>query len=206
MDRRVWPLSVSLVSAFAATMMPSDARALGPIDVEVAGTIGGGTDPLTNGVRNRYPNPLGLGGGGRAGAAFHGLYGGVAFMYYAGGSESNGFGGSASDHALTYGIEAGYGFELFGLLTIRPQVGLGDYALTYNPGVCKMCNIIQPNRSSTIDNLYLQPGAVALVSLGMLLLGADASVLVVPGIKEPSGGSATTDVAFTAHAQVGLRF
>jgi hypothetical protein len=205
MDRRWGALVVSVASALTATLMVRDARALGPVDLEVAGTIGGGTDPLTNRSHTLYPNPLGLGGGGRAGVAFHGLYGGIALTYYAGGTESNGFGGSASDHALMYGIEAGYGFQMLGVLTIRPQVGVGDYALTYNPGVCTICNIIQSNRSSTNNNLYLQPGAVALVSLGMFLLGADASVLVVPGIVDP-GGSARTDAAFTAHAQVGLRF
>jgi hypothetical protein len=216
MARHSWPLAASLASAFAVTLMARDARAIGPVDVEVAGQVGIGTDPLKNGG----PNPLGFGGGGRAGVAFLGLYGGLALTYYAGGSDSNGTFSerpplmgvatrfSSSDHALMYGVEAGYGFSVLGVLTIRPQVGVGNFTLSYagtSPYVCA-CQIIIPPISGNINNLFLQPGLTALVSLGVLLVGLDANALVLPSIKEPAATSATTDVAFTTHVQVGVRF
>jgi hypothetical protein len=127
MARRCRPLTLGFASAFVATMMARDARAMGPVDIEAAGTLGVGTDPLTKGG----PNPLGLGGGGRAGVAFRGLYAGVALTYYAG--ESSGTfsyisqdriaDSPASDHILMVGVEAGYGLRILGFLTVRPQVG-----------------------------------------------------------------------------------
>jgi hypothetical protein len=186
--------------------MVRDARAIGPVDVEVAGQVGVGTDPLKNGG----PNPLDFGGGGRAGVSFLGLYGGLALMYYAGGSKSDDTSstvGSSSDHVLMYGIEAGYGYKILGVLTIRPQVGLGNLTLSYaSDDTCRYCDIISPKLSSNGNHLYLQPGVTALVSLGMLLVGVDANALVLPNIKEPYAASATTDVAFTTHVQVGLKF
>jgi hypothetical protein len=202
MDRRSWLMAVSFASTFAATLLARDARALGPVDIEVTGAVGGGTDPLTTGG----PNPLGFGTGWHAGVAFHGLYGGAALVYYFGGSERNGVGGSASDHTLTYGIEAGYELQIVGGLTVRPQVGVGDFVLTFDPGACTLCNITQTNGSSNISSLYLQPGVAALFSLGKWLLGVDASALVLPSITEPYATVATTDVAFTADVQVGARF
>lgn len=190
--------------------MARDAGAIGPVDIEVAGQVGAGTDPLRNGG----PNPLGFGGGGRAGVAFVGLYGGLALTYYAGGRESNdtfsetsvtrSLHVSSSDHVLMYGIEAGYGFKIVRVFTIRPQVGLGNFTLSYaetSPETFEFHGI-----SGNINNLYLQPGMTALVFLGMLSLGVDVNALVLPSIKEPAASSATTDVAFTTHVQVGLRF
>jgi hypothetical protein len=220
MDRSSWPLAVSLTSAFAATMMARDARALGLVDVEVAGQVGLGTDPLINGG----PNPLGFGSGGRAGVVLHGLYGGIAVTYYAGASGGGTFSEgariipvgnsySSSDHALMYGIEVGYGFRIFGVLTIRPQVGLGNFTLFYtqtdhiNPFVQAT---FSPTQSGSINNLYVEPGVTALVSLGMWLVGVGASVLVLPTFAEPyasySGEAPPTDTAFTTHVQVGVRF
>ena len=192
---------MSFAFAFATTMA-RDARALGAVDVEVVGTVGGGSDPLTSGG----PNPLGFGTGWHAGVAFHGLYGGVALSYYFGGSENNGVGGSASDHVLTYGIEAGYEFRVLALLLVRPQVRFGDFVLTFNPGACTLCNIVQNNASGNISSLYLRPGVTALVSLRKWLVGVDASALVLPSFTEPYSTVSTTDVAFTADVLVGVRF
>ena len=200
--RRCAPLLVTAVLGIGSMCITRDASALGPVDIEVTGAVGGGTDPLTTGG----PNPLGFGIGWHAGVAFHGLYGGVALVYYFGGSERNGVGGSASDHTLTYGIEAGYELRIVGALTVRPQVGVGDFVLTFDPGACTLCNITQTNGSSTISSLYLQPGVAALFSLGKWLLGVDASALVLPSITEPYATVATTDVAFTADVQAGARF
>jgi len=162
MYRRSWPLAVSFASAFATTTMARDGRAIGPLDIEVAGTVGFGTDPLAE----RGPNPLGFGGGGRAGVAFRGLYLGVALAYYAGASDSRApfsdFSQASriaephsSDHVLTYGLEAGYGFRLLGLLTIRPQIGLGNLTLSYvQPTSSEICGLPCDGTSSgSVHNL-----------------------------------------------------
>ena len=197
MARRCRLLTLCLASAFVATTMARDARAMGPIDIEAAGTLGAGTDPLGKGG----PNPLGLGGGGRAGVAFRGIYAGVALTYYAG--ESSGTfsyvsqdrlaDSPASDHALMVGLEAGYGLRMLGFLTARPQVGLGNFALSYaQPSSSTICGLpCDATLSGKIDNLYLQPGVTVLGSFGLLLVGVDASVLALPNITEPFATSAT---------------
>jgi hypothetical protein len=218
MPRRSWPLVLSLAPAFAAILMAREARAVGPVDVEVAGQVGIGTDPLINGG----PNPLGFGGGGRAGVAFHGLYGGLALMEYVGGNDKTGTFSegqrtipvgnsfSSSDHVLMYGIEAGYGFKILGVLTIRPQVGLGNFTLSYVQ-TDHTSPLIQaafsPTEAGNVNNLYLQPGVTVLVALGIWLVGVDANVLVLPTFAEPYAlYSGSTDTAFTTHVQLGLTF
>jgi hypothetical protein len=106
-----------------------------------------------------------------------------------------------------------YGFKILGMVTIRPQVGLGNFTLSYaqtdhtSPYVQATFSPIQ---SGNVNNLYLQPGVTVLVSLGMWLVGVDANVLVLPIFAEPygsySGEAPPTDTAFTTHVQVGLRF
>ena len=88
------------------TMHP--AHALGPIDVEVAGKVGYGT------------NYYGLGLGARAGISFLGLYGGVNFINYFGQGQN----GLPAESAFTFGGEVGYGIKI-AFVTIRPLVGLG---------------------------------------------------------------------------------
>lgn len=215
MARRFRPLTMSLAPAFVATMLTRDALAIGPVDVEAAGTVGVGTDPLIKGG----PNPLGLGGGGRAGVVFRNLYVGVALTYYPGQSKSDGTfsypsqpsgiaNPPSSDHVLMYGIEAGYGVGILGFLTFRPQIGLGNLTLSYaQPTHSEICGLpCDTTLSGSINSLYLEPGVTALGFFGVLLLGIDANVLVLPRITEPFTTSATTDTAFTMHIQLGLRF
>jgi hypothetical protein len=101
-------------------------------------------------------------------------------MYYLGGSDNG-----VSFNTLMYGVEAGWGLKLLEILTIRPQVGLGN--ATFSVG------------SASSSNLYVEPGVTGLASLGMLFVGADANALVFPGL-------ANSNVAFTLHGQVGLKF
>jgi hypothetical protein len=209
MDSRLFALSLGLAVALVA----SDARALGPVDVEIAGKVGGATNPLGNGA----PNPLGVGLGGRAGIDLVGFYAGVDVMYYVGGSETlPGPGGassalqvSASDHVFMYGVEAGYNFRILDLVTIRPQMGVGNLTLSYSTSVTGATvggNSGAVPTSESASNLYLEPGVTGLISLGGWFVGADANVLVLPGITEPNASSTTTDAAFTAHAEIGIKF
>src|SRR5271166_2682197 len=69
--------------------LPRSASAIGPVDVEVAARVGGGTNPVNVPPSSAHGGPpqvnaLGFGLGARAGASFSGLYGGLSFMYYLG--------------------------------------------------------------------------------------------------------------------------
>jgi hypothetical protein len=182
--------------AFLAGSISRDAHALGPIDLEIGAKAGGGTNPF-----GQPPNPLGFGLGGRAGVAFFGIYAGVDAMYYFGGKSTltppgvQTGGESFSDHSAMYGFDLGYNFKI-ALLTIRPQLGIGNFTVTSG---------VDGQGSSSHSNLYLEPGLTALVSLGLLYVGADANILVLPGVEQPTGGTGT-NTAFTLHGQVGVRF
>jgi hypothetical protein len=174
--------------AVGVVAVPRDAHALGPVDLEVGVKGGVGTQPSNT---SPGPNILGFGLGGRGGVSFLGIYGGVNVMYYFGGSQDG-----TSVHSLMYGVEAGYGFKLIDIITIRPQIGIGNFTGTVSPS---------GEPSSSNSNLYLEPGVTGLVSLGTLFVGADANLLVLPGISYGNGQS-NTDTAFTLHAQVGVKF
>ncbi|MDP9033629.1 MAG: hypothetical protein M3O50_02395 [Myxococcota bacterium] len=177
-------LAIGLGTAFVAR----DAHALGPVDVEVAGKAGVGTNP------GGSPGPLGFGLGARAGVSLLGLYGGLAFMYYFGESDS-----ITSVKALTYGLEGGFGSKLLGLVTLRGTVGIGNYTETVDT---KVLNVSSSHSSSS---LYIEPGVTGLVTLGPLLVGADANILILPSRTRIDLRS-STDVAFTMHGQIGVVF
>lgn len=91
-----------------------------------------------------------------------------------------------------YGGEAGWGFKLFDILTIRPQVGLGNVAIGVSGNVSGM------NYAST-SSLYVEPGVTGLLAFGVLFVGADANVLVLTQLDE-------SNAVFTAHGQLGVKF
>jgi hypothetical protein len=194
------PTHLALVAALAGGLVlvtSQDAAALGPLDLEIGAKAGLGTAPSS--WPSGSPNPLGFGLGGRAGIAIMGIYGGVNFVYYFGGSTN--FPSpvpNISVHSMMYGVEAGYGFSILGLLTIRPQVGLGNFTFTTSLG----------SSSTDNSNLYVEPGLTALVTVPGLgwFAGADANLLVLPGIKDGTNGSSNTDTAFTLHGQLGYKF
>jgi hypothetical protein len=175
------------------------ASALGPVDVEVAARVGGGTNPVlvpSSVLGPAQVNALGFGLGARAGASFSGFYGGVSFMYYFGASQrpyatdANILIHLESFNSVLYGIEAGYNFNV-SFLTVRPQLGVGGYTRTAS----------SPGTTSYNDsNLYLEPGVTGLLPLGQWIVGADANVLFLPG------WSGRSQPAFTAHGQVGIKF
>ncbi len=189
----------------AGTLMTSrDAHALGPVDLEIGAKVGVGTNPISsnNGsatAGQSAPNPLGFGIGARGGVSILGFYGGVSLMYYFGSSQNAsvpGESGSLSDHALMYGVEAGYGFTLADILTIRPQIGIGNLTITASDN---LSGVVSGGASASDSNLYLEPGVTGLVSLGGWFVGADANLLFLPG------SDYNTTTAFTIHGQIGIK-
>ena len=85
----------------ALLLAPLDARAVGPVDVEIAAKVGYGTNPSSSPI-----NPLGPGYGARAGVVFHRIYAGASFMHYLGDPSTA---GNASQRADLFGVELGYG-------------------------------------------------------------------------------------------------
>lgn len=188
-------------SAWLAT--EKDALALGPLDIEIGAKAGIGTTPSN--ISSPAPNPLGFGLGARAGVAILGFYAGGSLVYYFGGSSNVNVGTpagpasvSVSAHSLMYGVEGGYGLKLLDILTLRAQVGVGNFTLTADAG----------SGSSDHSNLYVEPGITGLVSLPFVgwFVGADANVLVLPDLTKDSSGQSQTDLAFTLHGQIGYKF
>jgi hypothetical protein len=201
---RTASIAVAAFTLGAATLaMTRDAHALGPVDVEVGARVGLATSPAST----ASSNPLGFGLGARGGVDFLGFYGGVQFMYYFGGTDhlaafcsavpGTPCGASAfSTHTLMYGIEAGYGIPLIDVLTIRPQIGLGDAIFSSSasgPGVAN------PGSRGSNGNLYLEPGVTGLFSPGGWFVGADANLLFFPAMND-------SRASFSLHGQVGLKF
>jgi len=168
-----------------------DARAVGPVDVEVGLKGGFATSPLSSGT-----NPVGGGLGARAGVAFLG-------GFYVGGSVLNYFFGSTttstasfSTNMLMLGGEAGYGFTR-DRLTLRPQVGLGFASVATT---ASGADATAEDKSTGAGYLYVEPGVTGLVSLGLVFVGADANLLIILHAQQGS------QAAFTLHGQVGVRF
>jgi hypothetical protein len=186
--RRFFLASAAALFTLSVTLTAS---ALGPVDVEIAAKVGGGTNPLSEvtylNPPAKQPNPLGFGLGARAGVSILGFYGGLSFMDYLGTSQV-GQGVTESLKSVLYGVEVGYNIGV-PLLTLRPQLGIGKYTQSESLS----------GTSDSTSNLYLEPGVTGLLSFGMWIVGADANVLFLPGLS----GS---QPAFTAHGQVGIKF
>jgi len=87
-------------------------------------------------------------------------------------------------HTTQYGFEGGYSLG-FGPITIRPQLGIG--------------NITFSGDDNSLSNVYFEPGVTVLVSLIGFYVGADANVLLTPGLEN-------SQAALTINAQIGLKF
>jgi hypothetical protein len=180
-----------------------DAHALGPVDVEVAARVGSATAPSS-----AYTNPFGLGLGARAGVSVLGFYGGLSVIDYLGTSTTVSVAGAnanASQHALLYGLEAGFGLKV-AILTIRPQLGLGRIGITSSTDAT--IGGLNLSGGQTNGYVYLEPGVVALISLGTVFLGADVNALVVPGVDPVVTGQtdSKTWTSLTIHGQLGVQF
>jgi hypothetical protein len=176
--------SRAFVTASAALLLAltttRNARALGPIDLEIAGKAGYGS------------HDLGAGFGGRAGVSFFGIYGGLNIVDYLGLSPGAGL---PSTHTLTYGGEVGFGFKI-SRLTIRPLLGFGDASQSF--------------AGFSASSFYLEPGGLLQLKFGVLIFGVDASCLILTSAQQQAVGAATggstASEAFTIHGQVGLAF
>jgi len=184
------------VLVVGAIWIPREALALGPVDLEIAAQVGGGTSTVGSGA----VNALGLGVGGRAGIDVLGFYGGVAAMYYLGDggneADSNGVPVHTYRSSTLVGLEGGYNFGL-SILTLRPQLGLGYY----NNGISTSTQSGIGTTGSTFQNsssIYAEPAITALLPLGIWFVGADAGLLWVPAIDN-------AEVAVTVHAQLGIK-
>ena len=173
----------SSVLGLSTLAVSRDAHALGPVDLEAGAKVGYATSPVSGGGTN----PLGFGVGGRAGLAF--LGGSTNVPAPNGGVVTSAGSVSVSTNTLMYGGELGYGIKILDLLTIRPQVGLGNATFSVSGG----------GQSASSSYYYLEPGVTGLIGLGLLYVGADANVLVLPSLP-------SSQAAFTLHAQIGVKF
>jgi hypothetical protein len=196
------PTFVATAFSFVASTlaMNGEARALGPVDVEVGAKAGLATSP----ERVGSVNPLGLGLGARGGVDFLGFYAGLQFVYYFGrngneplscGVAISGCGSVAlSTHTVLYGIEAGYGLTLARVLTIRPQIGLGNATFSSSG--------TGPNNSlfgGSDSHPYLEPGVTGLVSPGRWFVGVDVDLFVFLG-------RSASQPSFAMNGQAGFKF
>jgi hypothetical protein len=197
--RELGRLSILLVMVglpLAILAFPTKANALGPVDIEIGARGGVTASPL---------GPLGFGIGGRGGVSIFGFYAGIDVIDYLGATSA--CGGCSmpagaqqlqqSRSALLYGFEGGYNFK-FSVVTIRPQLGLGDFRWSTSYGGSP--GNPPPGPSAISNYFYLEPGVVGLVSLGMFFVGADVGVLLLPTGPDPP------DPGLTVHGQVGVTF
>ncbi|HXX66927.1 MAG TPA: hypothetical protein VEK07_07085 [Polyangiaceae bacterium] len=181
-------LSLLLATAsltIAILAFPAKAGALGPVDIEIGARAGIATNAVA---------PLGFGIGGRGGVSIRDLYAGIDVIEYLGGTstcegctEPSGAPPiRQSQSALLYGFEAGYNFK-FSLVTIRPQLGLGDFRLSACDGA--------PCAGAISNHFYLEPAVVGLVAIGILFVGVDGGAILF-----------TPDSALEVHGQIGVTF
>jgi hypothetical protein len=198
---RLKALLVAAILAAVVVLVPRQAHALGPVGIELGAKVGYGTNPVSGSPEN----PMGVGLGGRGGVSIFGLYAGVAGLYYLGSSQTVD-GDTVKIHSAVYGLEAGYGFKLLGLLTIRPQLGLGNDQIGGSSS---------SGGGSSKGYLYLEPAALVLVSIGIVYVGADIGALLLPSgpaNKSTADGCTSAsgchsfDAGLTVHGQVGVNF
>jgi hypothetical protein len=194
------PRTVGVASAVALWLLTSNAEAsdadgdssglLAPVHLEVAGRVVVSGTQLASPTYGA-PGPLtGGGAGGRAGASYRGLYGGLTYMDYLseGGCTDSSIGGCGSTHGFSYGIEGGYGHTFAKVLVLRAVLGVGDYATTFEgtTTVCQTpltCN--STTSSGSTHSVYLEPQAMIALSLGYVLVGVDAGVFYLPHVDQP---------------------
>jgi len=176
-------------------------------DVELGARVGYATAPIRGAV-----NPFGVGFGGRAGIALGGLYLGASLVDYLGGTDVD-----LADAALLYGLEAGYGWRWRVLarsaLTLRLRLGAGNAAVSHTDPSQRKVDVVSTasgssSRSSsdttTVNNLYVEPGFAMMLASGMTFIALGANVLVVPGISYGEPGS-TTWISYVTSVELGFR-
>lgn len=160
------------------------------------------------------PGPMTGGGlGVRAGVSYLGLYGGLSFVDFM--SETDGtVGNTENTRAASYGAEFGYGISLLRHLTLRGQLGVGDYAVASQWTVSRCgnaatCSTTPMQSRASGNKAYLAPALLLEASFGPLLVGLDANLFYIPsGGYLQSGPADERGAAFAAlmvGAQVGVK-
>jgi hypothetical protein len=168
----------ALLVTLTIALSTKEARALGPIGIEVGAKVGYASNAFGGSA-----NAFGVGVGGRGGVVlFDSLYAGINVVDYLGNNNAS---------SLQYGAELGYGLKL-AVLTIRPQIGLGNITSSYS--------IL--GFSANSGSFYLEPGVTALITIGFIYFGADVNALIIT--SSPDGGGINT--AVTVHGQLGVSF
>jgi hypothetical protein len=194
------PITLPLLGLLSL-FVPRDARAAGPVDLEL-GAKGGGGSNLSLGAGDL----LGFALGGRGGVSAFGFYGGVDIVRYFGSTVVPSPGDKVWASAWMAGVDLGYNIKI-AMVIVRPQLGTGDFFVTgaFSRSPCRGCLIeIQTYGSSSSHNLYFEPGVTALVPFGTFFAGADANWFILPHIVDESGDKPQT--AFTLHCQIGVHF
>jgi hypothetical protein len=189
-------LAVPCLLAIAAICATApDAHALGPLDIEFGARVGAATNPNSN-----TPTPLGIGVGGRAGVSIYHLYAGISAIHYFGSSAdvsgpstpAGTFGTSSVDYSTTLiGGELGYSITGIPVVTLRPQIGIGNASFSFG--------------DASQSHLYVEPGLLALIRIGIVYVGADANILVIPSVDQGANDTKTY-TSLTVHGQIGLVF
>jgi hypothetical protein len=205
---KVAHVAAAVTAGACVVLVPHLARAVGPVDIEGGGIIGGATNP------SRGPNPFAVGIGARAGVGIKGVYLGLAITYYLGASGDCGGGaptrgggvsvlppsfcnlgaGGAEvelqQQAVLYGVDLGYtvGFKGAKIFKLRPLVQLGDTEITRTGSVGAQdltTGALAALRSE--NSFYVQPGLTAMLTVESFFLAADANLLIVPGVLDVDG-------------------
>jgi hypothetical protein len=177
--------------------------------LELGGRVGYTSAPIRGGV-----NPFATGVGARIGYVISDVYLGATAIYDLGGSDVG-----ATDQAILFGAEVGYGVHIGEFITLRPTVGVGDAALSHteplaHPTVDVVTTASGSSSSSTrnsvtttIHNVYIQPGLTTMLASRAHFFALTASALVVPGITYgPAPAQSTTWISYSFEGQLGFRF
>jgi hypothetical protein len=114
-----------LLVARAASAQESAAPAVAAAASTTTWEVGGKTSYLSPPI-NGGLNPFGVGLGGRLGVSIGALYIGATVVDYFGGTD-----GDLTAHAITYGGEGGYTFQLGNGFNLRPSLGIGGITALY---------------------------------------------------------------------------
>lgn len=175
---------LAVVTGIVALATARPAHALGPLDIEMAGEVGYGT------------NTVGPGFGGRGGVTLSGFYFGIVAVDYLGQSttiEPHVSGGQTN--VFTVGGAVGYGLKV-AFVTLRPLVGVGGAIFSFEPPPP------QPHIGVvgySGGGAYVQPGGLVQFAFGHLICGVEASAFIAMA-------NGATGGAFIIDGQVGARF
>jgi len=175
------------------------------LDVELGAVVSYVTPPIRGGT-----NPFGVGFGVTAGLVYSGFYFGVTVLDDLGGSDVD-----VTYQALFYGLEIGYGWKVPAFqgaaLTLRPVLGLGDAAVSYTDPSLAADVVTSASGSSsssdtiTVNNVYVEPALMLMLSSGHHFAAVRGSALVIPGIQY-GGADPTTWLSYGARLELGFVF